>query len=356
MTDQHVVRQPPQSPVLAQRSADAPSQSWRKWLRGRYRSGALIAVLVVEIVFWSLASPMFLSATNLINILLAASVVGIIAVGMLFVILTAGIDLSVGSMVSFAGIAIAASLGVIDSVFIALLVTLLVGGLSGWFVGTLVGRLRIPALIMTLGMYYVLAAGAQIWEGGRSLPVTNEAVLLLGSGYVGPIPAPVLVLLGVYGFGWYLLTQTKFGKHVYAIGGNPQAARRAGVRVEGTLTWVYIISAVLAALGGLLYAGRLATASPLTGTMLELQVIAAVIVGGASLLGGRGNLRDTFVGVLVLAVLQNGMTLMGVPNFWQNFLNGVALILAVLLSGDSGLLDILGRRRGRPATSRAAKA
>ncbi len=354
MTDQHVAMQPPQSSTLARPSAGAQSQSWRKWLRGRYRSGALIAVLVLEIAFWSLATPRFLSATNLINILLAASVVGIIAVGMLFVILTAGIDLSVGSMVSFAGIAVAASLGVIDSIFIALLVTFAVGAVSGWFVGTLVGKLRIPALIMTLGMYYVLAAGAQIWEGGRSIPVTNEAVLLLGSGYLGPIPVPVLVLLVVYALGWYLLTLTKFGRHVYAIGGNPQAARRAGVRVEGTLTWVYVISAVLAALGGLLYAGRLATASPLTGTMLELQVIAAVVVGGASLLGGRGNLRDTFVGVLVLAILQNGMTLIGVPNFWQNFLNGVVLIMAVLLSGDSGLLDMFGRR-ARTSAPRATK-
>lgn len=353
MSDQHVAVPTALSPALAQAAAEAQPQSWRKWLRGRYRSGALIAVLALQIVFWSLATPSFLTANNLMNILLAASVVGVIAVGMLFVILTAGIDLSVGSMVSFAGIAVAASLGVVDSIFMALLVTVVAGGLSGLFVGTLVGRLRIPSLIMTLGMYYVLAAGAQIWEGGRSIPVTNEAVLLLGSGYVGPIPSPVLVLLAVYAGGWYLLTQTKFGKHVYAIGGNAQAARRAGVRVEGTLTWVYIISAVLAALGGLLYAGRLATASPLTGTMLELQVIAAVIVGGASLLGGRGNLRDTFVGVLVLAILQNGMTLMGVPNFWQNFLNGVALILAVVFSGDSGLLDIFGRR-GRLAASRSA--
>lgn len=349
MTEQHVAMQ---APSLPQPAADPHPPAWRRWLRGNYRSGALIGVLALEIVFWSLASPAFLTQRNLINTLLAASVVGIIAVGMLFVILTAGIDLSVGSMVSFAGIAVAASLQVVDSIFIALLVTLAVGALSGLFVGTVVGRLRIPALITTLGMYYVLAAGAQIWEGGRSVPVMNEAVVLLGSGYVGPIPSPVVMLFGVYAVGWYLLTQTKFGTHVYAIGGSPQAARRAGVRVEGTLTWVYIISGILAAFGGLLYAGRLATASPLTGTMLELQVIAAVVVGGASLFGGRGTLRDTFVGVLVLAVLQNGMTLVGVPDFWQTFFNGVALLLAVLLSGDSALLDIFGRR-GRRATTRS---
>ncbi|QOV33157.1 ABC transporter permease [Streptomyces ferrugineus] len=340
---------PPASADATETPTSSPvatsTQGWARLSRLRLRSGALIGVLAVEILFWSLASPAFLTESNVINILRAASVVGVIAVGMLFVILTAGIDLSVGSMVSFAGIAVAAALGVVDSFGIALLVTLAVGAVSGLFAGTLVARLRVPALITTLGLLYVLAAGAQIWNGGRPLPIVNETVILFGSGYVGPIPSPVLVLFGTYVVGWYVLTQTKFGRHVYAIGGNPRAARLAGVPVERTITFVYVISGVLAAMGGLLYAGRLATASPLTGTALELQVIAAAVVGGASLFGGRGTLRDTFIGVLILAILQNGMTLAGVPGFWQTFANGVALLIAVLLSGDSALLSLITRRK-----------
>jgi ribose/xylose/arabinose/galactoside ABC-type transport system permease subunit len=316
-----------------------------KRLRGSYRSSALILVLIIEIMFWSFASPSFLTDTNVINILRAASVVGVIAVGMTFVILTAGIDLSVGSVVSFAGIAIAAALGRWDSILIAVLVAAAVGVGAGLFGGTLVARLRVPAFITTLGMLNVFAAGAQIWNGGRPIPITNQAVVLLGAGYVGPIPAPVIVLFVTYVVGWYVLSQTKFGTHVYAIGDNPRAARLAGVPVERTLTWVYVISGCLAALGGLMYAGRLGTASPLTGTGLELQVIAAVIVGGASLFGGRGNLRDTFIGVLILAILQNGMTLLGVPGFWQMFANGIALLVAVLLSGDAALKDFITGRK-----------
>jgi ribose transport system permease protein len=162
-------------------------------------------------------------------------------------------------------------------------------------------------------------------------------IALFGSGYMGQIPVPVIVLALVFILGYWLLTQTQFGRHVYAVGGNPEAAKLAGIRTDRVLIKVYVLSGVLAAVASLLYVGRLATASPLTGVGLELQVIAAVIVGGASLFGGHGSLRDTFVGVLILAVLQNGLTLVGVSGFWQTMALGWALLLAVLFSPDAAL-------------------
>ncbi|MFF0094886.1 ABC transporter permease [Streptomyces canus] len=300
----------------------------------RYRDYALVAVFTAEVLFWTLQSPAFLTLNNLLNIARQASTIGIMAVGMTYVILIAGIDLSVGSLVSFTGMLIASTLIGTDSLIAALAVALGFGAVSGLFSGYLVSRLHVPAFIATLSLMQVYLAGAQLWNDGGPLSVTNSAVLMLGSGYIGPVPVPVVVFAVILLCGHWALSQSIFGRHVYAIGGNPEAARLAGIPVRRVTLTVYALSGALAGLAALLFVGRLATASPLTGTGLELQVIAAVIVGGCSLFGGKGNLRDTLLGVLVLTMLQNGLTLVGVSGFWQNFATGVAVLLAVLLSGD----------------------
>jgi ribose/xylose/arabinose/galactoside ABC-type transport system permease subunit len=300
----------------------------------RYRDYALVAVFTGEVLFWTLQSPAFLTLNNLLNIARQASTIGIMAVGMTYVILIAGIDLSVGSLVSFTGMLIASTLIGADSLLAALAVALGFGAVSGLFSGYLVSRLHVPAFIATLSLMQVYLAGAQLWNDGGPLSVTNSAVLMLGSGYIGPVPVPVVVFAVILLCGHWVLSQSVFGRHVYAIGGNPEAARLAGIPVRRVTLAVYALSGALAGLAALLFVGRLATASPLTGTGLELQVIAAVIVGGCSLFGGKGNLPDTLLGVLVLTMLQNGLTLVGVSGFWQNFATGVAVLLAVLLSGD----------------------
>ncbi|XVQ11534.1 ABC transporter permease [Spirillospora sp. CA-255316] len=300
----------------------------------RYRDYALVAVFAAEVLFWTLQSPAFLTLNNLLNIARQASTIGIMAVGMTFVILIAGIDLSVGSLVSFTGMLIASTLIGTDSLIFALVAALGFGAVSGLFSGYLVSRLRVPAFIATLSLMQIYLAGAQLWNDGGPLSVTNSAVLMLGSGYIGPVPVPVVIFAAILLSGHWVLSQSIFGRHVYAIGGNPEAARLAGIPVRRVTLTVYALSGALAGLAALLFVGRLATASPLTGTGLELQVIAAVIVGGCSLFGGKGNLRDTLLGVLVLTMLQNGLTLVGVSGFWQNFATGVAVLLAVLLSGD----------------------
>lgn len=324
----------PPAPNLPQRS-----------VLSHVRDYALVAVLIAEILLWTALSPDFLSQHNLINIARAASAIGVVAVGMTFVILTAGIDLSVGSLVSLSGILSASALGRVDNLFFGVAVALGMGLLSGLISGVLVAWLRVPPFIATLGLLNVWAACAELWNNGGPVSVPNAAIIQFGSGYLGPLPIPVIVLAVTFVGGYWLLAQTQFGRHVYAIGGNQRAARMSGIRVERVLISVYLLSGLLAGLGALMYDGRLAIASPLTGTGLELQVIAGVIVGGCSLFGGKGSLRDTFLGVLILATLQNGLTLVGVSGYWQTFATGIALLTAVVLSGDAQIKQRLLRRK-----------
>lgn len=327
----------PMAPPVARRGFPGALRAAFASSGARYREYGLVAVLVIEVVLWALVSPNFFTTTNLINIARAAAAIGIMAVGMLFVILTAGIDLSVGAAVSLIGMVTASSVALWDNALIAVVVSLAAGAVIGFFNGALVAKFRVPALIVTLGTMYVATSGAQLWNNGGPLPMRNETLRALGSFYIGPIPVPVIVWALVALGGWWVLTQTRFGRHVYAVGGGFEAAQLTGIRIDRILTGVYVISGVLAALASLLYVGRLATASPLTGDGLELQVIASVVVGGASLFGGRGNLRDTVVGVLILTVLQNGLNLVGVSGFWQTMSLGVALLVAVLLSPEADL-------------------
>lgn len=309
-----------------------PSNRLVAGIKVRYRDYTLVAVLLAEVVFWSIVSPVFLTEMNLLNIMRAAAAIGVMAVGMTFVVLTAGIDLSVGSAVSFVGIVTAWVLGAFNNIVVAFVVALGVGALVGLFNGFFIAKLNVPPFIVTLALLNVLIACAQLWNNGGPLPVSNPQIQLFGSGYFGPVPIPVVVCIATFIVGWWLLSQTRFGRHVYAVGDDPRTARLSGIRVERILISVYLISGTMVGLATLMYLGRLGTASPLTGVGLELQVIAAVIVGGCSLFGGYGNLRDTLVGVLILAVLANGLTLVGVSGFWQTLATGLALLLAVLFS------------------------
>lgn len=315
----------------------AKRSSLRELTSRHGRDFALPAVLLAQIVLWSILAPAFFTERNLINILRASSTVGIMAVGMTFVILTAGIDLSIGSLVSLVGMVCATTLTLTGNTFALIAAALALGILAGLLNGVFVAKVRVPPLITTLGTLYIFIAGAQLWNNGGPLPMRDPFVIWLGSGYVGPVPIPVVVLVIVLAIGYWLLNQTRFGRHVYAVGGSPEAAKLSGIRIDRVLLGVYALSGLLAAVASLLYIGRLATASPLTGQGLELQVIAAVVVGGTSLFGGRGNLRDSFIGVLILTVLQTGLNLIGLSGFWQTMALGVALLIAVLLSPDSTL-------------------
>lgn len=304
---------------------------WRLKMGGIARRYGLVGILLIEIVALSLLTPDFFTVSNLTNVARQATLIGVLAVGLTFVILTAGIDLSVGSLVAFAGIVAASAMNWIDSGLIGILVALGVGLASGLFSGFTVAKLQITPLIVTLAMLSMLRGAALLYRDGAPVAISNDFFRQLGSGFLGPVPIPVILLVGTYLVGHWVLSSTTFGRHVYAIGGNQTAARFAGIRVDRYIISVYAVSGLLAGLGAVVISGRLGTATPLIGETLELNVIAAVIVGGTSLFGGVGTMWGTLTGVFIIALLNNGLTLLNVSAFWQTFATGAVLLAAVIM-------------------------
>lgn len=300
---------------------------------------------VAEMILFAILSPYFLTAENLLNVSLQASITAIIAAGMTFVILTGGIDLSVGSVVALAGIAATASLKAglppwvplpaplqpAALLAVGLLAGLGVGALSGALAGVGVTRFRVTPFIMTLALMTIGRGAAFVATGGRPVWELPESFGFLGSGRLFHIPIPSLIMLAVYGITHVALTRTRFGRYVYAVGGNPEAARLAGIRTGWVLLRVYLISGVLAALSGILLASRMNSGQPNAGLMYELDVIAAVVIGGTSLSGGRGTIAGTFAGSMLIAVLRNGLNMLNIGSYVQQVIVGVVILLAVLM-------------------------
>ena len=296
---------------------------------------SLTIVFVIEVIIFSQSSPYFFSAGNLLNITLQASITAIIAAGMTFVILTAGIDLSVGSLVAFSGV-LTASLLKIDMplylVFpIAILGGLIFGVLSGWIAGIFVTKFYITPFIVTLALMTIWRGAAFVYTQGRPVWELPDIFSYLGEGRILGIPFPTIIMIIVFVISHIVLTKTKFGRYVYAVGGNLEAARLAGINTNFVLITVYIISGVLSAVSGILLASRVNSGQPNAGLMYELDVIAAVVVGGTSLFGGRGTIIGTFIGAMLIAVLRNGLNLMNVGSYVQQIVVGVVILLAVLL-------------------------
>lgn len=295
----------------------------------------ILAVFLLEFFFFALASDHFLTPENLLNVTLQTSIIAIIAAGMTFVILTAGIDLSVGSLVALTGVITAwllkFNLSPTIGLSLAILGGLLVGVISGAIAGFFITYFRVTPFITTLALMTIWRGLAYIWVEGRpiwGLPPIFDA---LGSGRIFAIPFPSLVMLLVYGLAWFTLQHTQFGRNVYAVGGNAEAARLAGIATQKTLMQAYVICGALASLSGVLLASRMSSGQPNAGQMYELDVIAAVVVGGTSLFGGRGSVAGTFIGAMLIGVLRNGLNLTGVGSYVQQVVLGVVILLAVLL-------------------------
>lgn len=315
----------------------APATRFAMALRGALtgrrasRDLAIWLVLFVEMATWTLLSPDFLSISNFTNVARQASLVGIVAVGMTFVMLTAGIDLSVGSLTALAGILAAGVMTQVNSAFVGVAVALAVGVLSGVFAGLAITRFRVPPFIVTLAMLQMWSALTLLFNNGGPIPIYNDAFEWFGVGYIGPVPVPVVLMAVVYVVGGIVLGSTKFGRRTYAVGANLAAAEYAGIAVKRQIWSVYIISGFLTGIGAILIAGRLGTATPLAGQGLELDVIAATVIGGTSLFGGEGTLLGTLAGVLIIAFLRNGLTLIAVSQFWQQLVIGLVILLAVTI-------------------------
>ena len=284
--------------------------------------------------------PNFLKTSNLLNIANQIAVIAIIAIGMTVVIITAGIDLSVGSLIAFSAVLccwfIREWMGGADAtvmgMVVASLLAITVCGLLGLFSGSMVAYFGVPPFVASLGMMMVASGLAYMLSGGLSIYQIPASFDWLGRGdtFLG-IPNAVVLMILLYLLAHFIMSRTTVGRYVYAVGGNPEAARLSGVPVKRILLWVYAGSAALAGLGGMVMASQFRSGDPKYGSMYELYVIAAVVVGGTSLSGGRGKVFGTLIGAFIIAVIQNGMNLTGVQSYTQKVVLGIVLLAAVLL-------------------------
>jgi ribose/xylose/arabinose/galactoside ABC-type transport system permease subunit len=298
-------------------------ERWTRW-------GLVLTLLIFGVVL-SLASPRFLTPGNLINVVRQTSVNGIIAVGMTLVILSGGIDLSVGSILALTGVVAASLVTSGQAPPLAMFSALALGFALGALNGMAVAYLRIPPFIATLGMMTIARGLALSYTQGRPITGFPDAFRWLGAGWVGPFPVPVLVMALVFGFGGILLQFTVWGEHLLAIGNNPTAARAAGIPVAQRLVLTYALSGGLAALAGLILIGRLDSAPPTLGIGYEFDAIAAVVIGGTSLAGGEGWLGGTLIGALLIGMLNNGINLLNIPSFYEQVFKGGVIAIALLL-------------------------
>lgn len=291
----------------------------------------ILMVLVALVILMSAIAPNFNRVDNLLNIARAISVNAILAAGMTLVILTGGIDLSVGSIIAVSGVVsvIAAIAGVPAPA--AILVGIAVGAACGLVNGALTAYLSLAPFIVTLGTMTFLRGLAYTITKGQPIVSSSLNFKDIGNGYLWGIPVPVIVMAIVYLIIWFILERTRYGRHVYAVGGNAEAAKLAGVRVKRVITSVYVLAGGCAGLAGVIFSARVISAQPTAGTGYELDAIAAVVLGGTSLAGGRGRIVGTLIGSVILGVLGTGLILLNVPFFTQLLIKGVVIILAVAI-------------------------
>jgi inositol transport system permease protein len=305
------------------------------------RFAPLIFLLLLMLVF-AIMEPRFLSSVNLFNVMRQVSITGLLAIGMTFVILTAGIDLSIGSLLAFAGlVAAAVAKGGMQDRFtvgdetigygwqLAALAAIVVGLLGGLLQGVAITKLKVPAFVVTLGGMSVFRGAALLFAAGGPISGFQPDYTWWGQGRISGVPVPVIIFLVAAVIAHIVLSYTRYGRRVYAVGGNPEAARLAGVNVNFVIASVYVIMGFFAGLGAFVLSARLNSAEAVAGTGYELTVIASVVIGGTSLFGGSGSIFGTVIGTVLIGVLLNGLVLMNVNSYIQQIIIGVIIVLAV---------------------------
>jgi ribose transport system permease protein len=297
-------------------------------------SGLLILYIAL-LVFFSLNSEYFLSSGNLINILNNVAVLGVVAIVMTMVIISGGIDLSVASVVALTGVIVVKLSADGAPMWLAVLGGLGVGVVFGLINGYLVTYLKINSLITTLGTMSIARGLAFVFSGGLTSSISDSSFGLIGRGFLHlfglDIPIPLVIMIVLFIVAFFILKYSIFGRNVYAIGGNAEASRLAGIKVQKNQMYIYILSGLSASLGGLILTSQLSAGAPQAASGLELSVIAAVILGGCSLLGGKGTMIGTFLGVIILGTMNNGLTIMNVSSYWQDVARGFILLVAVAM-------------------------
>jgi ribose transport system permease protein len=304
----------------------------------RMRQYGLILCLLLLCIVMSFLSDNFFTASNLMNVARQISVTAIAAVGMTLVIIIGGIDLSVGSILALSGVLAATAYTNVESAILAIIVAIAVGGAVGFFNGIVTAKGMIAGFITTLATMSAVRGFSFIYTDGVPVSVTSPGFTFIGTGYLLGIPVPIVIMVIVLAVGSYIMNKTRFGRYIYAIGGNEQTSKWSGLKVDRIKIYVYTLSGLLTGLAGIILASRLASGQPFAGQGFELDVIAAVIVGGTSLAGGKGNISGTIIGVMLIGILSNGLTLLNVDSYYQMVIKGAIIILAVLI-------DSLGRRR-----------
>jgi ribose transport system permease protein len=276
----------------------------------------------------------FFSTTNLINVARQISVNAILAVGMTFVIISGGIDLSVGSGVAFLGVCSALLSTRGANFFLTLVITVLLGALMGLFNGLIITRAEIPPFIVTLATLSIVRGGALAISSGQSVSGLDPIYRWIGRGYIGPIPFPVCLMLAIFLIGHFILAKTRLGRYTYAIGGNENVSEIVGIHIRQIKVRLYIISGILTAVSALILTSRLNSGQPLIGQGYELDAVASVVLGGCSLFGGTGNLIGTFFGAAIIGILTNGLTLMNLSFYYQLAVKGIVIIIAVWIAKE----------------------
>lgn len=293
-------------------------------------AGTLIGLLIIVVTF-SFLSPVFFTVPNLLNILQQSSINGIIALGMTLVIISGGIDLSVGPTAALSAVLGATLMVSGVPIPLAIMATLGIGALCGVFSGMLVAYAGLQPFIVTLGGLSLFRALALIFTNGNpifGIPVEFRTVI---NSTIFGVPAPIIIVIGIAAILWVVMNKTPLGEYILAVGGNEEAARVAGVPVKRTKVTVFIISGVLASLASLILIGRLGAAEPTMGNLWELDAIAAAAIGGASLMGGKGSVIGTLIGAVILGSLRNGLTLLNIQAFYQLLATGLIIIIAMLI-------------------------
>jgi putative xylitol transport system permease protein len=316
--------------AVADRSAGVARR--QALVRFASRNGIVIAFFLIAACL-AVANDYFLSVVNLLNVLRQVSINGILAIGMTFVILTGGIDLSIGSTLAIAGM-VSASLVVGAAPYppvVAVLAGILTGVGFGAVNGALIARFAVPPFVATLGMLSMARGATLLYSGGRPIPSLSVPFRWIGQGFVIGIPVPVIIFAVVLVLAWITLRFTVFGRWVYAVGGNARSAQTSGIPTRTVIFAVYVIMGGLAGLAGPVLTARTTAALPQAGLGYELDAIAAVVIGGTSLNGGIGSVGYTLVGALIIGVISNGLDLMGVSSYYQQIVKGAIIVIAVLI-------------------------
>lgn len=298
----------------------------------------IIAVLLILFIVLSFISPVFLTSNNLITVLQQITINVFLALGMTLVMILGGIDLSVGAIVALSG---TLSVGFVVNngmpVILAVILGILIGGLIGLLNGVIVAQFRLPPFIITLATMYIAQGIAYIYSGGQAARITDKAFTTIGTGRIfGFLPSPVIYMAILVFIFVMLLSKTKFGTYVYAIGGNREAARLSGVPSKKVEIYVYVLTGLLAGFAGIVLAARMYSGQPSVGQGYELDAIAACVLGGVSMAGGRGSISGTVFGAIVIGVVSNGLNLLGVNSFWQLLIMGLIIIIAVIIDAQKG--------------------